>query len=320
MFRGQPNMVYLLEPGLREIYHAETASMEENLKRTQLFTALSSQRAYEQHMAMGALPSDPDLFDYKKHGAMQYAGFDAGYVKTFDHLSRGFGVSIERELVDDNMYPGAGIPGPADQAVRGHAEAVEYFREKVAAEVYINAFTDSGTTRSGSPIAGADAVGLCSLVHPLSPSNTGSTQANEGTLSLSIDNIDTTRQAMRAWTNDQGDILTVNPNELLVPPELEADALRIANSQNEPGHANNDANVVGARVGNVICWDQLTDANAWWLQDSARRGRYLVWYDREMPQFMADLNQNAMQYNYLVWLRQSRGWTSPLFCYGQNPS
>ena len=97
-------------------------------------------------------------------------------------------------------------------------DAFTITRETDAANVFINAFTDSGTNRMGASTNGADGVGLCSTAHPYSPANTGTTQSNEGTYALTIDNLDTVRQAMRNFTDDKGQLLGVSPDLLLVPP------------------------------------------------------------------------------------------------------
>jgi phage major head subunit gpT-like protein len=88
-------------------------------------------------------------------------------------------------------------------------------------------------------VAGADGVGLCSTAHPYGPNNTSSTQANEGTLALTSDNLVATKNAMRSFTDDKGELIAVHPDLLLVPPELEETAIKIVSGDLDPDSANN---------------------------------------------------------------------------------
>lgn len=313
----EQNFQNLLEPGLREVFHVEMSNRASLHKRQRLFTTLTSERAFEDHLGIGALGSDG--WDYKTRGQVSYDSMSEGYKATLRHRSFAKGIVIEREMLEDNLYPGSGIPRSITERAEKLAEATETYRELIAAAVFNNISTDSGTTTGGFNLAGPDAVGLASAAHPRSPSDSA-TQSNEGALSLTVDNVDTARQNMRAWTDDRAELIAVNPDVLLVPPELEKAALIIQQSMQEPGHANNDANVVGRRVKEVISWDFLTDANAWGLIDDQRRAQHLLWYDRVAPEFAAEGDFDSLVAKFRAYFRCGRGWTDWRWIMWENPS
>jgi phage major head subunit gpT-like protein len=187
--------------------------------------------------------------------------------------------------------------------------------------VFINGFTDSGTNRMGASTNDAEGVGLLSTAHPFSPADTNNTQANEATLALTIDNLDTTRQAMRNFTDDAGQLMGVNPNMLLVPPELERTATQIVSERAlyEPGSAQFDVNMFSGRFQPVV-WDRLTDANAWFLIDSAMMKSHLIWQWRIRPEFSEAEDFDGLTAKFRGYMRYGIGWTDWRFIYGQNPS
>ena len=60
----------------------------------------------------------------------------------------------------------------------------------------------------------------------------------------------------------------MQPDTLLVPPELEKTAFEIVRTMNVPDTTDYKANFVAGFMRQVIVWDYLTDANAWFLIDS----------------------------------------------------
>lgn len=275
-----------------------------------LFNVSSSDKYQEEYEAMGGRSLVPP-FD----GTVRYAGFDAGYrydIRNFEFVD---GIQIERSLWDDDKQ----------NVMRGRATNMGLTTrntiETDASNVFTNAFTDSGTNRMGGAIAGADAVGLCSLVHPHSPVNTGSTQANEGTLALNLPNLDTTRQAMRNFTDDKNQLLGIRADTLLVPPELERTATQILSERAlyEPGSAQFDVNMFAGRLRPVV-WDRLTDANAWFLIDSRQMKQHLHFQWRISPELANTTDFDSLLAKFRLYMRYGIGWDDWRWIYGQNPS
>ena len=275
-----------------------------------LFKVESSTQYEEQYQGLGAQGLVPPF-----EGTVPYTDFDAGYRVDIRNYEFAQGLQIERRLVDDNQ--GNQIAGRAQNM----ADAFGITQEADAANIFINGFTDSGTNRMGASTNGADGVALLSTAHPHSPANTNNTQANEGTLALTIDALDTTRQAMRNFTDDTGQLMGINPDMLLVPPELERTATQLVSERAiyEPGSAQFDVNMFSGRFRPVV-WNRLTDANAWFLIDSTLMKQHLIWQWRIRPEFSQAEDFDGLTAKYRGYMRYGIGWTDWRFIYGQNPS
>ena len=275
-----------------------------------LFGVETSTRFEEQYQGMGAQGLVPP-FD----GTVPYHDFDAGYRTDIRNYEFAMGLQVERRLIDDDQY------GQIRRRAGSMADSFNTTVETDAANVFINGFTDSGTNRMGGSTNGADGVALLRAAHPHSPADTNNTQANEGTLALTIDNLDTTRQAMRSFTDDAGQLLGVNPNMLLVPPELERTATQLVSERAlyEPGSAQYDVNMFSGRFQPVV-WDRLTDANAWFLIDSNLMKQHLIWQWRIRPEFANADDFDGMIAKFRGYMRYGIGWTDWRWIYGHNPS
>ena len=302
------NFADLLKPGLKRIFDIGVSRPRPIMEM--LFGVESSTRFEEQYQGMGSQGLVPP-FD----GTVPYADFDAGYRTDIRNYEFATGIQVERRLVDDDQY---------NQIRRRASSMTDSFNTTIetdAANVFINAFTDSGTNRMGASTNGADGVALLSAAHPYSPADTNNTQSNEGTLALTIDNLDTTRQAMRNFTDDAGQLMGVNPNMLLVPPELERTATQIVSERAlyEPGSAQFDVNMFSGRFQPVV-WDRLTDSNAWFLIDSTMMKQHLIWQWRIRPEFSEAEDFDGLTAKFRGYMRYGIGWTDWRFIYGQNPS
>ena len=302
------NFADLLKPGLRRIFDIGMSRPRPMMEM--LFGQEVSTRYEEQYQGMGAQGLVPP-FD----GTVPYHDFDAGYRTDIRNYEFAMGMQIERRLVDDDQF---------NQIRRRASNMTDSFNTTIeadAANIFINGFTDSGTNRMGASTNGGDGVGLLSTAHPHGPANTNNTQANEATLALNIGNLDTTRQAMRNFTDDKDQLLGVNPDLLLVPPELERTATQLVNERAiyEPGSAQYDVNMFSGRFRPVV-WDRLTDSNAWFLIDSVLMKQHLIWQWRIKPEFAEAEDFDGLTAKFRGYMRYGIGWTDWRWIYGQNPS
>tara|TARA_R110000824_G_scaffold238121_6_gene426903 strand:+ start:10270 stop:11196 length:927 start_codon:yes stop_codon:yes gene_type:complete len=302
------NFADLLKPGLKRIFDIAVSRPRPMMEM--LFSIETSTRFEEQYQGMGAMGTVP-VFD----GSVPYHDFDAGYRTDIRNYEMAMGIQVEQRLADDDQY------GQINRRASNMADSFNNTIETDAANVFINAFTDDGTNRMGASTNGADGVALLSAAHPHSPAKSGTTQSNEGTLALTIDNLDTTRQAMRNFTDDKGNLLGVTPNILLVPPELERTATQLTSERAvyEPGSAQYDVNMFAGRFRPVV-WDRLTDANAWFLIDEAQMKQHLIWQWRKLPLFAQSEDFDGLTAKYRGYMRYGAGWTDWKWIYGNNPS
>jgi phage major head subunit gpT-like protein len=122
-----------------------------------------------------------------------------------------------------------------------------------------------------------------------------------------------------AFVDDRGDVLNLMPDALLVPPELEDDALTIVRSTLDPASANNAINPQSGRF-SVATWHYLTDADAWFMLDTARMKRDLIWYERIPVEFAREEDFDTLQAKFRAYMRYSRGFRDYRWVYGQNAS
>ncbi len=88
---------------------------------------------------------------------------------------------------------------------------------------------------------------------------------------------------------------------------------------NKPGTADNDANYVRSQGWSVIVWDYLTDANNWFMIDSAMAAQHLFWIDRVPLEFTADPTGDFnLEAKYRGYMRYSYGWSDWPWLYGHN--
>lgn len=292
----------LLEPGLRAIFEVQRDALAEASRIPMLFNVTGSNKAQEHDLGVGGMS---DWEEYE--GAIEYDDFDQLYKTTYTHVEYVKGFKVERKLVDDDQY------NIISKRPRQLALTAMRTREKHAASVFNNAFSSSYT--------GGDGVSLCNDSHPLSPEHSSDTHDNAGTLALSYDNVVTVRRLMREYPDDRGELVQVNPDTLLVPPELEESAWTIFETMNKPDTADYHANFVRSKLRQVVVWDYLTDANAWFLIDRGLAKLYLNWFDRVPLEFEMDPTSDfRLEARFRGYMRHSYGWSDWRWLYGNNPS
>lgn len=269
----------------------------------QLYNVQTSQRDHEKILGIGGL--GVDIFDdYEETGMIPEFDFDKGYLKTYTHREYPAKITVQRKFMADNQVPQ--IMAIAQRV--GMATMLR--REMDAASVFNNAFSAS--------FLGADAVALCSDSHPNSPDNAG-TQDNNFTLTLNKANLRTVREAMMAFTDDKGNKIAITPDLLLVPPQMEDDAIPLVKSVLVPDSANNAVNPMENRF-RVVPWHFLADSNAWFLIDSVQMRMALDWFNREPIQLNREVRDETISTSWIVYQRYSYGFSDWRWVAGSNPS
>ena len=312
----QGNFTDLLEPGVREIF--DTDAGRPLPVRDALYRVVSSAKAEDHYTGLGSRRLVPAY-----EGTLGNEDFDQYYKTTLSNILFVDGLQVERSLLEDEQY------GEIRTRSEQFAGSFPATQDQDAADIFINAFTDSGTDRTGASTNGADSVGLCSTAHPYSPAQSGSTQSNEGTLALSMDNAESTMIAMRKFTTDRGRRMNVNPDLVVVPPDLQRDAQAIfprdARVVWEPGSAEFNANMFATNVDGVgvrvVVWNLLSDVNAWFMIDSRLMRQHLIWQER-VPISLGSgkLAWDEESVQFVGRMRYARGHTHWSWIYGQNPS
>ena len=246
-------------------------------------------------------------------GVVRYDNFDQGFRTDIRNYELSKGIQIPRSMIDDDQY------NEIQRRARGLGDIFPRTREADAAQVFINAFTDSGTSRIGASTNGADGVALCSLAHPLSPQNS-TTQANEATRPLTLANWDLTVQDMQNFTDDRSELLDIKPDMILIPRELKRTAAAIFDPRAvwEPNSAEFTTNIFNGEV-RVVVWNRLTDANAWFAIDTSDMKEHLIWQNRIMPEFQESKDSDFNVLKFQGYMRYGMGWDDYKWIFGNNP-
>jgi hypothetical protein len=292
------NWAALLEPGLRRIFDTTREGLAATSRIPTLFNVTTSNKAQERDLGYGGTG---DWREYK--GAIEYDSFGPGWETTYTHVEYAQGIVIERKLIDDDLY------NIINREPRQLAIGAMRKREKDAASVFNNAFTAGFVGGDGAVLAGA---------HPLSPAN-ATTHSNAGSTALSYASVIATRALMRSFVDDRGELVTVNPDTILVPPELEATAYEQLQSAGRPDTANNNANFANTLGLRIVVWDYLTSPVDWFMIDSQLAGLYLNWFDRVPLEFAYDPTSDFnLKARYRGYMRYSYGWSDWRWVYGHN--
>lgn len=289
----------LLSEGLRSVFWLNYNESVMDSKIPVLFNVQTSSKAQEKLYSVGSL----GLWGQHETGKLNYDTFEGGFETTFNHEEFDQAIAIERKLIDDEMY------GVMNQAVSQMAISGARKREIDAASVFNNATSAS--------YVGGDAVSLVNNSHPLSPSNAAVQDNYLASTALSYPNIDTARQAMRAFTDDRGQRVGIKPDTLLVPAELEETARALFATPNKVDTTDQHANIVSTWLRQIVVWDELTSATTWFLIDSRRARQHLHWFDRIPVEFRSDPTSD---FNLVLknrgYMRYSYGWSDWRWCLG----
>jgi len=296
----------LLEPGLRKIFTEQYNQLPE--MRPLIFNVQSSGTSYEKDSSVGAF-GDLTVFT----GTIAYDEVYQGYDVTYTHAEFAKGFKVERKLFDDDLY------NVISRKPRGLALAANRTMEKLAANVFNTAFSGGGkiVIEGVTILNNTEGVSLCNSSHP-SPA-TSTLQSNVGSSSLSATSVEATRILMTQFKDDRDNLIAVQPDLLLVPRNLEETAWEIISSKGKVDTAENNANFHFGKY-KLAVWDYLTDANNWFMIDSAMAKMFLQWFDRIPLEFFQDKSFDTLIAKFAVYCRFSFGWSDWRWVYGHSVS
>ena len=277
------------------------------------FNVLTSTKSSEKFSSLGAIG---ELERLDAMGRVQYDQPFEGYDVTIDFPEYARGFTVTRKLYDDDQF------NALSQYPAKLATAAVRTKQTYAVSVFKNAFSTTWATPDGFTLAttGGDAVALCSDSHTFrAPAANGKTQItdNKGTAAVTATTLDTVRQAMMAFTDDRGNMIGIDPDMILIPPELEKTLYEIRSSDKVPGEFSNTANFMYGRFA-VVVWPRLTDANDWFMIDSRAMKEHLFWFDRVQPELGKAEDFNAVSAMWRVYARWGYGFTDWRWIYGSS--
>jgi hypothetical protein len=269
------NFPELLDKRLRQVYFNEYA--QQTKLYPQVFNIKKSTMAFEDAMKVSPLGS---LARKPEGQPITYDDPVTGLRKRTLHTTYALGFRVTLEMQMDDLY------GIIKQMPADLAEATLNHQENLAFGLLNDAF-------DGNVYTGLEGLTLIDTAQPLLKSTDTYDNALNPPVALSVSGLESLHTAARTLVGESGRFTPVKLSTLLVPPELEFEALRILETDREPNTDENQINTMStSRTGvNVLVSPYLTDPDAYFL--FAEKNKHsLCWFDR-MPVTMDSSKDSA---------------------------
>ena len=294
MLRGQYTDLFVSRlPYLDEILYEQFDAP--SLTYTEVFHVRDSQRAYEEMTQITGF----DQFVEKTEGAVvQYDKLLQGFDKRFKHKTYAKGFQISMEAMDDDI----------DGAISNAAPALARVARN-SIETQIFSVINEGFSASGAG-ATPDGAALFSASHLLvgggTFDNLVSGDLAQATLEEAINIFDDMR-------DDRNQLIDMEPQILLIPPELRWVTHELLKSQLRSDTANNAANALNQLGLRVVQSKYLTGDDDWFLCVDPSQHRVMVYWRMEpvtdhTMDFDTGNMKSKMTYRLSFGSADWRGW------------
>ncbi|HEY6861678.1 MAG TPA: hypothetical protein VI358_18075 [Pseudolabrys sp.] len=294
----------LLLPGLMEIT-GEYEQIPSQYK--QIFETRQSKMALERSVQTRYV----GLPQLKNEGAATQFDNTPGetFVYNMEVFEVALGYAITRKAIDDNLYKAQFKPTQL-----GLQRAFEQFKEIEAASILNNSTTVNTQL-------GGDGKALLATDHPIpgggTVANTGATPLNLNESSL----LSSMTAIRRNFVDDAGLKIRARARKLMVPPELEATAIRLTKTELRPGTANNDVNAILSLSGGLpdgyFVFDYFTSQYAWFLKTDIAGFIHLQRIPYESDMWVDNFTDNLLVKGYERYGYFYNDWRC---CFGQYPT
>lgn len=253
-----------LWPGVRAWYGAKYN--EYPVEYTDIFNVVNSTMAFEEIVGMQGFGLAP----IKTEGAaIRMEDTGQAFIDRATHITYGLGFTITREMYEDGM-----AATTAFKRAEALAFSIRQTVETVCANMLNRAFSSSYLFGDGKE--------LCATDHPYYSGGTWrnelATPADLSETALEQACIDIATQ----FKNDKGLTIRITPKKLIIPPQLEFDAIRILQSTLQNDTANNAINAVKSIMPYAVN-HYLTDTDAWFVLTDCPEG--MTYYNRRAAEF-----------------------------------
>jgi len=286
----------LLRSGIRKVFFSGYKDSITDLKK--LYNVQDSSKAYEIDYRMAAFGSAKIVNEGANVDMQDSTDL---YENQYNHIKYGLGFKVSDEAVNDDQY------GKVMSMTRALSRSMRGTIQILAATVYANAFTT----------AGYDGKVLCADDHPIADGSTGD---NKTTAALDALGLEQALELFHRFKSDEGFYIDVDPQYLVVPPELKFTAVRLLKSMGYPtidlaaaptagSLGPNDTNVLGDQGLKLVVFPYLTDEDDWFVRANTGEDDGILWFWREEPDMVdwRDNDSRAQCYNSVM--RLSKGFS-----------
>ena len=267
------------EAPIRAFLEENVKSYEESSTIKNIFKMIDSKNFGEKFTGLTGLANG--FQPVGEGGAYPNDERQEGYSKFLENDTWKDSFQVTKEMIEDSVILDMNKIG-----ARGFIDQYYLTREKYGSQLLIGAI--SGTTTSFRGITmdttSADGVSLFSTVHPSKTGNTG-TQSNKFAGAFDEDTLAGVETKMQNFTDDNGEVLTIAPNTIIIPNDatLKKTVFAAIGADKEPSTANNGFNYQYGR------WTVIVSPYLNGLTDT------------DKPFFLLDKNYND-NYNGLLFL------------------
>jgi hypothetical protein len=257
---SRAQLLHELLPGLNALFGMEYARYEQ--EHMEIYTEHTSERSFEEDQKITGFQSAP----VKEEGAATL--FDTaqeGYTTRYTMVTYSMGFALTQEAFEDNLYDSLSA-----RYTRELARAMANTKQIVAANVLNTGFT---ALASGGYGVG-DGVPLYSASHP---QVAGPVISNTPTVAVDLNetSLEAATIQIAKWTDDRGKLINARVRKMLTAVDNQYVAIRVLETQLQPGTANNDVNAIrtSAAVPEGFSVNHyLTDPDAWFLMTDVPEG------------------------------------------------
>ena len=287
------NFPELLWPGIAALFGNKYADYETLWGK--IFDTHKSDKRFEKVQGVTRLP----LASIKSEGEkVDYTDPMQGFQKEYSHVVYALGVTITREMVEDEQY--RYISGAPDWLAR----SMRHTEEVVCFNVLNNGYT--------AGITGADGSTLISTTHAKPPGGTFSNRLSVDS-DLTQTSFETMLTEIQQATDDHGLQIRILPKTLVVHPSNNFRAVKLLGTPNVTESNNNDINPIMGMCDLVVSpW--LTDTDGWWIITDVPEG--LTFFRRRNTEVARDNDFDTENLKIKATGRWSVSWTDPRGVYG----
>ena len=290
----------LLQSGVKKIFG--DGLKEHPIKYSKMFDGENSSKQFEVDVQLEGF----GLASQKQEGDdITFDSRQQGFTPKYPNLAYAKGFVVTREAIDDELY------GQFRKGARSLAKSMMITKEVIGAAVYNNGFDSNFTMTDG------DGVELFSTAHSNGPS--GGTYSNRLTVDADLSEASLENLLIQIGNvkDARGLQSALQAVRLIVPTDLNYEAIRILKSSGQSGTANNDINAIkesGAIRDGTLVNPYLTDTDAWFLLTDAEDG--LKHYTRTPLEFAQDEAFTSGNMRFKAYERYSFGWSDARGCFG----
>lgn len=292
----------LLLPDFEEIY--DSAMPHEPSMLPKIFRDIGSNgRDIAKFSSVGALP-DHELFQ----GQVNYAEFYQGYDIVLTPLEFSQGFTVERKLYDDDQY------AVYSQRPRQLKESHWRTQEKYGARIFNMGFSDDSFFYENS-----EGVALFSNSHTTTAPGTSTSVGFDNKIdqAFSATALETAYILASEFRGDRGEIMSINLNTILYPPNIYGEVHEVVRSAGRPDDGTNASNV---HFGNYEpwMWQYLRDGSTknWFVVDRRLMNEWLIWTDRVKAEFGAAEEFDTFVAKFRDYSRYGNCWLNWRFGIG----